>query len=142
MRISDWSSDVCSSDLTPLAVARALVKRVRDLPTWTLRTGRLSETATRLRDRLKVADDPNRLLIDELPIAIGLEGADHSGADIGARILGALTALRGAYPAMLAALEQRLLTELRVRGASNASRELLRRRADIGRATSRERVCR
>src|SRR3546814_10074142 len=100
MRISDWSSDVCSSDLTPLAVARALVKRVRDLPTWTLRTGRLSETATRLRDRLKVADDPNRLLIDELPIAIGLEGADHSGADIAARILGALTELRDAYPAM------------------------------------------
>src|SRR3546814_20324411 len=78
---SDLSSDE-AVEPTPLAVARALVKRVRDLPTWTLRTGRLSETATRLRDRLKVADDPNRLLIDELPIAIGLEGADNSGADI------------------------------------------------------------
>src|SRR3546814_4670478 len=62
---SDLSSDE-AVEPTPLAVARALVKRVRDLPTWTLRTGRLSETATRLRDRLKVADDPNRLLIDEL----------------------------------------------------------------------------
>src|SRR3546814_3498846 len=81
---SDLSSDE-AVEPTPLAVARALVKRVRDLPTWTLRTGRLSETATRLRDRLKVADDPNRLLIDELPIAIGLEGAAHSGADIAAR---------------------------------------------------------
>jgi hypothetical protein len=114
---------------TPLAVARALVKQARDLPTWTLRTGRLSETATRLRDRLKVADDPNRLLIDELPIAIGLEGADHSGADIAARILDALTELRDAYPAMLAELEQRLLKELRVRGDGEASLEVLRRRA-------------
>lgn len=125
---SDLSHDE-AIEPTPLAVARALVKHARDLPMWTLRTGRLSETATRLRDRLKVADDPNRLLIDELPIAIGLEGADHSGADIAARILDALTELRDAYPAMLAELEQRLLKELRVRGDGEASLEMLRRRA-------------
>lgn len=114
---------------TPLAVARALVKHVRDLPTWTLRTGRLSDIATRLRDRLKVADDPNRLLIDELPKAIGLEGTEYTGSDIAVRILGALAELQDAYPAMLAELEQRLLKELRVRGVGEASFEMLRRRA-------------
>src|SRR3546814_5641440 len=34
---SDLSSDE-AVEPTPLAVARALVKRVRDLPTWTLRS--------------------------------------------------------------------------------------------------------
>lgn len=122
-------SDAEAIEPTPLAVARALVKRARELPTWTLRTGTLSDTAARLRDRLKVADDPNRLLIDELPTAIGLHGVDSSGDELGQRIRDALAELQGAYPAMLAELEQRLLKELRVRGNGDASLEMLRRRA-------------
>src|SRR3546814_14291882 len=50
MRISDWSSDVCSSDLTPLVkhVAGAISAEVRGLHTLARATGRYGRIGTGL----------------------------------------------------------------------------------------------
>ena len=118
----------------PLAVARALVKAVRDLPGWTLRTNSLDAIATQLRDRLKTADDPNRLIVSEIPAVLGLDLASAAGTDVAEAIVAAIARLRGAYPNMLKELQDGLLKELRVRGRGDASFEMLRRRAQTVRS--------
>lgn len=114
---------------TPLDVARALVAQVRALPSWTQRSAHLSGPATKLRDRAKVSDDPNRLLLEDLPAAV--DGAhDTSDATLAAQVATLLTELRDAYPQMLARLEAMLLSELRVSGRGEAEFAALRRRAE------------
>lgn len=115
---------------TPLDVARALVTQVRALPTWTLRTTRLSPAALRLRDRAKVSDDPNRLLLEDIPAAIEGQPGDLSGAALASRVGVLIGELEGAYSAMLGELRSVLLGELRVRGESEAALAALRRRAE------------
>src|SRR3546814_8119249 len=38
MRISDWSSDVCSSDLCPLECARSMAHDTREFNQWSFET--------------------------------------------------------------------------------------------------------
>src|SRR3546814_12546001 len=49
MRISDWSSDVCSSDLTPKGNHRAVRKRRGPCPERVVRQGRDHSTALESR---------------------------------------------------------------------------------------------
>lgn len=112
---------------TPLDVARALVTQVRGLPNWTQRSAHLSGPAAKLRDRAKVSDDPNRLLLEDLPAA--LEGA-HDTSSLAAQVAALLAELRDAYPQMLARLEAMLLSELRVHGRGDAEFAALQRRAE------------
>ena len=115
---------------TPLDVARALVADVRSLPSWTQRTARLSLRAMQLRDRVKVSDDPNRLLLEDLPAAIECQPGDMSGQVLARRVGALVFELREAYPRMLAELQRVLFQELRVRGDAPSSFEPLRRRAE------------
>ncbi|MEW6020133.1 MAG: ATP-binding protein, partial [Pseudomonadota bacterium] len=115
---------------TPLDVARTLVAEVRALPSWTLRTTHLSPQALKLRDRSKSSDDPNRLLLEDLPAAIGLKPGELAGARLARKVGGLLKELREAYPAMLRALEAVLLGELRVRAEGDAPYAALHRRAE------------
>jgi len=114
---------------TSLEVARAMVRQVRELPLWTQRTLRLSPAAILLRDRAKVSNDPNRLLLEDVPAALG-EGIGSLSAIAIARKVGALLdELRNAYPSMLRDLEGALMSELRVRGEGELPIERLRRRS-------------
>ena len=38
-----------------------------ELSAWVLRTGRLSPVATKVRNLAKMADDPNKFLLDDRP---------------------------------------------------------------------------
>ena len=60
-------------------VAKALVADVHALPVWTTRTGTLSKPAAALRSLCQKPHDPNQLLFEDLPRAIGDEG-NHQGA--------------------------------------------------------------
>ncbi len=51
----------------PLDTARAIVKIFEGLNKWTLRTKMLSKKAISLRDAIKSANDPNKLLFDDIP---------------------------------------------------------------------------
>ncbi|MNR96923.1 hypothetical protein D3C71_384380 [compost metagenome] len=114
---------------TSLEVARALVKEIRDLPAWTLRTSRLTSNALRLRDRAKVSNDPNRLLLEDVPAAVGVELGSLSGIGIARKVSALMAELRDAYPTMLRELESALKRELRVRGDGDLPLEALQRRS-------------
>src|SRR5262249_40356465 len=53
-------------DATPFSIARELVAQFEVLEPWTKRTQRLSGSTLDLRDTLKRATDPNRLIFDDL----------------------------------------------------------------------------
>jgi hypothetical protein len=114
---------------TSLEVARVLVRDVRDLPTWSLRTARLSPGALKLRDRAKVSSDPNRLLMEDVPAAIECDLDSLSAPGIARKVGVLLDELREAYPLMLRELEAVLKRELRVRGEGELPLEPLRRRS-------------
>lgn len=114
---------------TSLEVARALVKEIRNLPAWTQRTARLSAGAQHLRDRCKASNDPNRLLLEDVPIAIEAPLDSLSSVGVARKVAGLIAELKGAYPAMLRELEAALKRELRIRGEGELPLEPLRRRS-------------
>lgn len=56
-----------------LAIAKPLFKFVRQLPQYTLRTQRLSQTSQQVLQALQTAQEPDELLFSSLPKACGLE---------------------------------------------------------------------
>lgn len=120
-------------DLEPIDVARGVVAIHDRLPTWTVRTRHLSSNARRVRQLLKHAKDPNKLLFDDLPQAFGSASSPDPDLDpkrVAARVREGLHELRDAYPAMLHRLRDTLLAELRVPNTSERSLAELRARAE------------
>lgn len=112
-------------------VARGLVGLVLDLPGWVLRTGRLSQTAAKVRNLAKLASDPNKLLLDDLP-SVFAEGVDQTQQNAVAMVDALRDGLRelvGVYPALLRDLESVMLRELRVIKAGEEGLGELHRRA-------------
>ena len=83
----------------PLEIARGLVGVITSLKPWTLKTGRLSPTAVQVRNLAKLANDPNKFLLDDIPAVFGDPKterrhpgrrcrADHLGSAIGSRRVG------------------------------------------------------
>jgi hypothetical protein len=115
---------------TALEVARAIVIGVRALPPWTLKSQSLSSPALHLRDRGKGSDDPNELLLKDLPAVLGRKPGDLAGVLLARQVLSVMTELRSAYSSMLAELHSGLLRELRVEPGDEKSMGRLRRRAE------------
>jgi hypothetical protein len=103
----------------PLEIARGLVGVITSLKPWTIKTGRLSSTAVQVRNLAKLANDPNKFLLDDIPTVFGdpdrLGAAEAVDAE---RIISALRSgldeLVGAYPGMLRELAATMLHELRI----------------------------
>src|SRR3546814_6985455 len=85
MRISDWSSDVCSSDLyqPQLPLREGLPRRLRLLPYWDHpRRGRLTEAEfLHLPDRVGLLHGLTTWLLRE-GLARLLQWREHGGADL------------------------------------------------------------
>ena len=96
------------SELEPLEIARALVRRVREMPQWTRKTGRLSAMARELRRLLLQAHDPHKLLFTDLPAIFPQDDLTAFSSELQA----ALTELEGAYEAMLSQISAQLLRVL------------------------------
>ena len=113
-------------------MARGLVAIHDRLPPWIGRTQRLSGNAIRIRRLLRQANDPNRLLFDDIPGLLGdADGGEAGRAQRAAEhIRTGLGELRDAYPAMLGRLREVLLSELQMPSASSAMLDELRARAD------------
>lgn len=121
------------TDLTPIDVARGLISIHDSLKPWVKRTNRLSANATHIRGLFKHANDPNKLLFNDIPSASRRKdgGVDEEAFDrlIG-EIRGGLKELIEAYPAMLRRVMDSLLSELLVPNASPQALAELRSRAE------------
>lgn len=92
----------------PLEAARGLVAMVFNLPEWTRRTQRLSETAKAMRDMLLKASDPHKVLFVDL---VSLLNATDGKAYVKA-LRAPLQELSGAYGKMLTEVEGKMLDAL------------------------------
>jgi uncharacterized protein YejL (UPF0352 family) len=99
----------------PLSIARGLVSIVTELKPWTLRTTQIPKTAIQVRDLAKLASDPNKFLLDDIPAVFGA-GKTLTRTDaepVIAAVGEGLRELVAAYPRMLRELEAVTFRELR-----------------------------
>jgi hypothetical protein len=113
----------------PLEIARGLVGVITALKPWTLKTGRMSATAVQVRNLAKLANDPNKFLLDDIPAVFGDPASTESGRAVDAMpIIAAVRAgldeLVSAYPRMLGELAATMLNELRISGTDPEIAEL------------------
>ena len=130
------------TNLEPLDVARGLVAIYDRLPPWVGRTQQLSSNAKRIRQLFKLANDPNKLIFDDIPSVDdeykktdGLQSLWQAADLVGE----GLRELKLAYPTMLNRLRELLLLELRVPNTSLATLAELRERAANVREASGDR---
>ena len=119
-------------NLEPLDVARGLVAIYDHLPPWVGRTQHLSRNAKRVRQMFKRANDPNKLIFDDIP---KLSNQKRNGnkkrfiEKIVSQVREGLLELQQVYPAMLSRMREMLLAELRVPNTSPAMIAELQSRA-------------
>jgi hypothetical protein len=110
-----FEQEVTCRSPTPLDIAKGLVRLVNDLPPWVLRTATLPERAAHVRNLGKIANDPNKFLLDDLPAVVGSKTNLEDPSRIVGFVSEGLKTLLSAYPAMMGELEAAMLAELRVR---------------------------
>ncbi len=112
---------------SPLEVSRELVKLVDDLNPWVLRTRSLSPKTAKLRELVKTAHDPNKLIFDDLASLYNL----YEQPSLGINDLSlSLAELSDAYPNLLKRIGQLIMSELQVGVVSDATIQRLRERAE------------
>ena len=118
--------------LEPIDVAKGLAAIFDRLPPWVSRTQHLSSNAKRIRQLFKQANDPNRLIFDDIPRVLNNRPITHEQVDthqIADQVRQGLIELRQAYPTMLNRLRETLLAELQVPNASASMLAELRARS-------------
>lgn len=88
-----------------LSVVGPLLEMVRQLPEHSLHSAELSQEATRAREALVSAREPDQLIFEELPAALGHPRIQAGGRDDGvafaAALHGVMKELQDAYPKLL-----------------------------------------
>ncbi|WP_193174101.1 ATP-binding protein [Oricola nitratireducens] len=120
-------------NLEPIDVGRGLISIFDALEPWTQRTMRLSSNAIHMRTVFKKANDPNRLIFNDLPSLVG-DGADVSDpahlTSVVENVRAALGEMVNAYPEMLNRFVDSMLDELHVPNRSPQALADLRARAE------------
>tara|TARA_R110000787_G_scaffold63679_11_gene144028 strand:- start:113903 stop:117076 length:3174 start_codon:yes stop_codon:yes gene_type:complete len=120
-----------SKSAEPLIVARSIIGEFDALVPWTARTQSLSPQTLRVREILKRASDPNKLLFEDLPrLTEPLTDGSYDPNATAVLLRDALAEMRAAYPKVLDELKDLILRELDVRGQSDLALKDLRDRAD------------
>ena len=117
--------------IEPLVVARVIIGEFDALVPWTSKTQSLEPQTLKVREILKRASDPNKLLFDDLPRLT--EPLANGSFDAGATAIllrDALAEMRAAYPKVLDDLKDLMLKELDVRSQNEDAFKELRNRAD------------
>jgi len=116
----------------PLEIARRLVATVINLPPWVLRTQQLSKNTIRLRELVKNASDPNKVLFDDLPYLFKEHQANLNKGDVQPiieELKQSLIEMVEAYPALLTELSNTLKNELQIEQEGEAGYKELNDRA-------------
>jgi hypothetical protein len=90
-----------------LPIAAALFQRFEALPSFAKRTGRIDEQARKIRAVVIKADDPEKLLFDDLPAALGEKLTPDA-------IYSAILAAEASYPSLLSELRIALARALAI----------------------------
>ena len=101
----------------PLEVAQRLVMTVLNLHPWVLKTRQLSNNAIRLRELIKTAHDPNKVLFDDLPHIFKEFEENLKKGDVQPIINELeknLNELVQCYPILVSGFRKQLLDELQV----------------------------
>lgn len=115
----------------PLLVARSIIGEFDALVPWTSRTQSLSPQTLKVREILKRASDPNKLLFDDLPrLTEPLADGSFDANTTALLLRDALAEMRAAYPKVLDDLKELMLKELDVRSRGDDAFKSLRDRAD------------
>lgn len=117
--------------LEPIDVARGLISIFDNVHPWAHRTMRLSKEAIRIRNLFKKANDPNKLIFDDIPdlLEIDIESGGDAQNIIQFVELG-LKELKKAYPSELNRLREMMLAELQVHSLEPQALAELRERAE------------
>ena len=130
--VRELQEDNTLAHMEPIDVAKGLVAIYDQLPAWVRRTQRLSGNSKRIRQLFKQANDPNRLIFDDIPEMINdcpVPGESVAIQQVANYVREGLTELQQAYPTMLNRMKDSLLTELQVPNASPSIMAELRARA-------------
>ncbi|MGH1356119.1 MAG: hypothetical protein ACRBBS_13680 [Thalassovita sp.] len=115
----------------PLLVARTIIGDFDALVPWTSRTQSLSPETLKVREILKRASDPNKLLFDDLPrLTEPREDGSFDASATAVLLRDALSEMRAAYPKVLEELKELMLRELDVRSQDDEAFKALRDRSD------------
>lgn len=130
---TDLKSVKLDSKSSAFETAKSLVTVVDNLNSWVHRTRNLSKETIKIRELIKSAHDPNKLLFDDLPrlLDIDLSGINqkNSFSDISYRITKSLNELINAYPNLMNDLGSLLMSELQVGLVNEPNLQQLRKRA-------------
>ena len=116
----------------PLEIARRLVATVMNVAPWVLRTRHLSKNAIKLRELIKNATDPNKVLFDDLPSLFKEHEISLSKGDVQPIIHElsiSLNEIVSAYPALMDSFKEQLCSELDVDDKSGGGLEEINFRA-------------
>lgn len=96
----------------PLPIAQALVSVFYSMHPWIQRTNKLEPKTKQLRNILKQANDPNRLLFDDLPKFFNANDDDVQKVK---KIIDSLKELDAAYPDLVQDINDKLLNYLMIK---------------------------
>lgn len=108
-----------------VGVVGRMVAEMNMLPDYSKRTSRISAPAAGIRRVMQSATEPDRLLFEDVPTALGDTPVSPSASvqwgrlgELAEKVADALVELRAAYPALLAEIRQLLASNLRADEAS------------------------
>lgn len=111
----------------PLSVARALVYIVDRVQKWTHRTKRFNRFTLQLRDFIKMADDPNKLLFESIPSLFKKELTDEQKVDL---IISSIHELTSAFPALMENLQNEMFKDLNIDCDEDKKYDIIKARAN------------
>ena len=115
----------------PIDVARKIIVDFDALVPWTAKTQSLTPKTLQVREILKRANDPNKMLFDDLPsLTKSLPSGSFDASATAILLRDALAEMRAAYPKVMDELKNLMLKELDVRGHDEVALRDLRDRAD------------
>ena len=130
--VRELQEDNTLAHMEPIDVAKGLVAIYDQLPAWVRRTQRLSGNSKRIRQLFKQANDPNRLIFDDIPSVIKdcpVAGELVDIQQVANYVREGLMELLQVYPTMLNRMRDSLLTELQVSNETPSMLAELRARA-------------
>lgn len=114
---------VNKSEANAFNLAKSLVQMIERVNPWVLRTRRFDKKTTKLRESIKKASDPNKLIYEDIKEIYGNDNAGFSDFE------SSLLKIIGAYEDLLSDIGNNILSELNVGLSTPENLENLRARA-------------